>query len=177
MNNGKIYLLVPKGFLKDLRILFISILIFFLIDSHFAPGICLIITALVFIRRLTLNMNAERVSLVETDIVSIQKLQIPENVEVFEMSDEFSVMALLKFLETIHSMQLHPKILIIRMRFLRTIDESGIHAFKEIREQLNHNNTQLLLSSVNPYMQQLLENTRIVEKWERKTFFLILITH
>lgn len=164
MKNRKIYIHVPKGFLEDLKIIIVSFLLFYLLDSHSAPGICLIIISLVFIRRITLNTEADKVSLSEIDFVSIQQLQIPKKVEVFEISNEFSVMALYRFIETISSMQLHPKVLIIRMRFLKTIDENTIHALKEIKKQLNKDNTQLLFSSVNPDIHQLFEKSGLIEK-------------
>lgn len=164
MKDRKIYILVPKGLLKDLLTIIVSFLFFYLLDTHSAPGICLIVTSLVLIRRITLNTEADRVSLSETDVVSIQQLQIPSKVEVFEISNEFSVMALYKLIETIRSMQFHPQVLIIRMRFLKTLDESGIYALKEISKQLKHDYTQLLLSSVNPDMQRLFENAGFIEK-------------
>lgn len=43
----------------------------------------------------------------------------------------------------------HPKVLIIRMRHVPLIDATGIHALKDVNQQLKKRRIKLLLSEVN----------------------------
>lgn len=162
MNTNRFYILIPPPVLNDLLIIICTFIFFYLIDIKTAVGITVIITCLLLFRRANVN-NIETCSETE-DAVFMGNIIAPKEVEIFEMRSGLMTMSLYRFVETMRSMHNHPKILIIRMRFVKTIDESDIHALKEISKQLMDDNTRLLFSSVNSKIQRLFESSGITEK-------------
>jgi SulP family sulfate permease len=69
-------------------------------------------------------------------------------VEVFEIEGPLFFGAAYKFREEIKILQNKPKALILRMRFVPYIDETGLHAIEEFFEATEKSGTKLVLSGV-----------------------------
>jgi SulP family sulfate permease len=73
---------------------------------------------------------------------------IPEGVEVFEISGPFFFGAASKFKDAMHIVEKPPKIRIIRMRRVLSIDATGLNMTKELLADCRKTGTRLILSGV-----------------------------
>jgi SulP family sulfate permease len=81
---------------------------------------------------------------------------IPEGVEVFEIYGPFFFAAVEKFKTALSRIHLVPKVLILRMRHVLTIDATGIRALEDILAKAKRDETVLILSGVKPHVHEIL---------------------
>ncbi len=81
---------------------------------------------------------------------------IPDGVEVFEIYGPFFFAAVEKFKTALSRIHLVPKVLILRMRHVLTIDATGIRALEDILAKSKREGTILLLSGVKPHVHEIL---------------------
>jgi SulP family sulfate permease len=74
--------------------------------------------------------------------------KVPEGVEVFEITGPFFFGAASKFKDAMHIIENPPKIRIIRMRKVLSIDATGLNMMKELLSDCNKTGTTLILSGV-----------------------------
>jgi SulP family sulfate permease len=88
------------------------------------------------------------------DSLSISKKIIPNGVEVFEINGSFFFGATDRFKDELKSLGQTPKVLILRMRHVLTIDATGIRALEDIISKCNTDECHVILSGVHaqPYM-------------------------
>jgi len=84
----------------------------------------------------------------EEDPNAIVTRKVPEGVEVFEISGPFFFGAATKFRDAMHIVEKAPKIRIIRMRKVLSIDATGLNMMRELLKDSNHSATRLILSGV-----------------------------
>jgi SulP family sulfate permease len=75
-------------------------------------------------------------------------LDIPEGVDIFEVNGPFFFAAAEKFKSTLNIIETKPKVLILRMRNVLSIDATGLKALKEVVLQCQKDGIHLLLSGV-----------------------------
>ena len=75
-------------------------------------------------------------------------LDIPGGVEIFEVNGPFFFAAAEKFKSTLNIIETKPKVLILRMRNVLSIDATGLKALKEVVLQCQKDGIRLLLSGV-----------------------------
>ncbi len=84
----------------------------------------------------------------EEDALAISSRQIPEGVEVFEIYGPFFFGAANQFTDTLSIVKKPPKILILRMRHILTIDATALRALEDVCDKTRREGTRLLLSGV-----------------------------
>ena len=75
-------------------------------------------------------------------------LDIPEGVAIFEVNGPFFFAAAEKFKTTLNIIETKPKVLILRMRNVLSIDATGLRILKEVILQCQKDGTYLLLSGI-----------------------------
>ncbi len=149
----------PAG---DLVILLLTFFLTILVDLVTAIEVGLIFAAFLFINRIASESHTSDVkeAFIEEETpreASAQAhLHIPDGVEVFEIYGSFFFAAAEKFKNTLTSIHTKPKVLILRMRHLMTIDATGVRALTDIWEKAHREGTQLVLSGVNPHVHRIL---------------------
>ena len=75
-------------------------------------------------------------------------IDIPEGVEVFEIYGSLFFGAVSQFKESIRFVAKKPKVLILRMRDVPTIDASAMHILEELAEEARDRNYSIVFSAV-----------------------------
>jgi SulP family sulfate permease len=97
------------------------------------------------------------------DVEEITNYNIPDHVEVFEITGPLFFGAAYKFKEAMKFIEKAPKILIIRMSRVPIIDATGIKTIKEVYRESKHRGTKLILSEVHSgQVMQELKNARLL---------------
>lgn len=86
----------------------------------------------------------------------VSTLSVPEEIEVFEIYGPFFFAATEKFKTALSAIHRVPKVLILRMRHVPTIDATGIRALEDVLGKAKRDGTILLLSGVKPHVHGIL---------------------
>jgi SulP family sulfate permease len=170
MSEWKSFISIMRGNKSDAAVLITTFLLTVLIDLTMAIEIGMVMSAFLFMRRMTQisNVNIITDELNEAseadDPLAINKYHVPADVEVFEINGPFFFGAAYKFKDSMRFIEKPPKILIIRMRYVPIIDATGIHTLEEVFHQAEKNGTKLIISGIQPKVYDVLRKHRLVFK-------------
>src|SRR5690606_13457739 len=83
-----------------------------------------------------------------SDPGAITVRDVPAGVEVYEINGPFFFGIADRLKDTLHNLELPPKIFILRMRRVTAIDATAMHALGEFHDKCRHEGTTLLLAGV-----------------------------
>ncbi len=140
---------------KDIFVLLAVFITTVLINITVALQVGMILAAFLFMKQMSdlsdvvsptpfFKENGEEVD----DPEAIDKQDVPEGVEVFEINGPFFFGVADRLKNLLNQIEKPPKIFILRMRKVPAIDASGMHALEEFHLECKKQNTQLLLSGV-----------------------------
>jgi sulfate permease, SulP family len=89
---------------------------------------------------------------------------VPEGVEIFEINGPFFFGAAEKFRDTLAEIKKKPKVLILQMRHVPTIDATAISALESVVTQSQRDKTQVIFAGVSKRVFKSLQRTDIVER-------------
>jgi len=162
---------------QDIAVLLTTFLLTVFVDLTTAIEAGIILAAFLFISNLVKNSRAKHLkeSLLESedpnDPLAISLRSVPEDIEVFEIYGPFFFAATEKFKNALGSINRIPKVLILRMRHVPTIDASGIRALDDILAKSKREKTQLFLSGVKPHLLHILKRSGFLGRLEEKNAF------
>lgn len=84
----------------------------------------------------------------DDDPLSINRRVVPVGVEVFEIEGSLFFGAADKFKDALTQVGVRPKVLILRMRHVLSLDATALHALEDVWSQTRREGTQLVLSGV-----------------------------
>ena len=153
MSEWKNFLAITKGSRSDLAVLLTAFTLTILVDLTVAIEIGFLLAVFLFMRKLIQSTSVKILSIDKEEInnTGIQekdKYQIPEAVEVFEVTGPLFFGAAYKFKDAIRVIGKTPRYLIIRMRDIPVIDATGINAIKEVHKEIKKQGVKLILSEV-----------------------------
>ena len=140
----------PKS---DVMVMLVSFFLTVIIDLTVAIEVGVLLAAVLFIKRMSDVAEVEAVSsaLKDDDDEAARNTlgrQVPKGVLVYELAGSLFFGAVDKFKETMNRISEKPKILILRMRSVSSIDAAGINMIEDLLKRCNSEGTQLLLSGV-----------------------------
>jgi SulP family sulfate permease len=147
-------LTAPKS---DVAVLLTTFLLTVLVDLTTAIEVGMVLAAFLFMRRMAEVTNVSIVTREladgseneeENDPNSVRKRDVPQGVEVFEISGPFFFGAAEQFKDTLGQIARKPSVLIIRLRDVPAIDSTGLHILQELARRCKQDGTLLLLSDV-----------------------------
>jgi len=97
-------------------------------------------------------------------------IEIPKGVEVFELYGSLFFGAVRQFKESIRIVAAKPRVLILRMRQVLSIDASGIRVLEELAEEAKAGGYVIVFSEVSRSVYRVMRQTGFVEKVGRKNF-------
>lgn len=165
MSEWRSFISVLRTSKSDAAVLLSTFVLTVFVDLTVAIEIGMVLAIFLFMRRMTQISN---VNIITQDIndadddKAISKYKVPKGVEVFEVTGPMFFGAAYKFKESMKLMKTPPKILIIRMRFVPVIDETGLHTLKEVFQRMKGQGTKLILSGVQPGLYKELEKSRLL---------------
>ena len=162
----------PRG---DVAVLLATFLLTVFIDLTVAIQVGILLAAFLFLQ----NMSKEaRVSVV-TDTLQedeefkgrdMSKIDIPKRVEVFEVYGSLFFGAVSQFKESIRVVSKKPKVIILRMRNVPTIDASGIHILEELVNETHSAGGIVVFSAVSRAVYRVMRTSGFIELVDRKNF-------
>jgi len=141
----------PKS---DVVVLLTTFFLTVIFDLTIAIEIGMVLSVLLFMKRMAEVSNVSVVTREledeeeKPDPNSIDKKQIPEGVEVFEINGPFFFGAAKKFRDQMAIVEDPPKVRIIRMRNVPAIDATGLQTLKDFYYDAKKHKTHLILSGV-----------------------------
>jgi SulP family sulfate permease len=155
MSEYKSFISLLKGPRADVAILLSTFFLTVFVDLTFAIEIGMVLSAFLFMRNMSKASNIDIASKHDDaeeadDPKAINKYDVPDGVEVFEINGPFFFGAAYKFKESMRFIETTPKVLIIRMRHVPVIDATGLHALEEVFKYSEKRNTRFILSGIQP---------------------------
>lgn len=153
----------PKS---DVAVLLITFFLTIIFDLTIAIEVGLIIACLLFMRRMAETTDVKVIMNEidpndELDIASgnLEHLTIPEGVEVYEINGPYFFGAGNRFEEIMAAFGDRPKVRVIRMRKVPFVDSTGIHNLQNLCIMSQKEGIQIVLSGVNPKVQEVLDKS------------------
>lgn len=141
---------LPKS---DVVVMLVAFFLTVIIDLTVAIEVGVLLAAVLFIKRMSDVAEVETVtSAIKADDEEVTHTefarQVPKGVVVYELAGSLFFGAVDKFKETLNRIAVKPKILILRMRSVSSIDAAGINMIEDLLNHCKDDGTQLLLSGV-----------------------------
>jgi sulfate permease, SulP family len=141
----------PKS---DVAVLLTTFFLTVIFDLTIAIEIGMVLSVLLFMKRMAEVSNVSVITRElkdeeeQPDPNAINKKQIPDDVEVFEINGPFFFGAGKKFKDQMSIVEETPKVRIIRMRNVPAIDATGLQTLKDFYNDAKKKNMHLILSGV-----------------------------
>ena len=154
MSEVKVFRELLKSPRSDVIVLVTTFGLTVVFDLTLAIEIGMLLSVVLFMQRMAQLSNVGVItkdlkdSDEEEDPNTIVTRKVPDGVEVFEFNGPFFFGAASKFREAMHIVEKSPKIRIIRMRNVLSIDATGLNMMKELLKECNKAETRLILSGV-----------------------------
>ncbi len=156
MSEIHIFIKLLKSPKSDIAVLITTFLLTVLIDLTVAIQIGVVMAAFLFMHRMA---NATQLKFFSEDSdpedpLAISKKVVPQGVEVFEINGPFFFGAADRFKDQLKSLGRSPKVLVLRMRHVLTIDATGIRALEDVIINTKKEGCNVVLSGVHaqPYI-------------------------
>ncbi len=154
MSEIKVFQELLKSPRSDVIVLLTTFGLTVVFDLTLAIEIGMLLSVVLFMQRMAQLSNVGVItkdlkdSDEEDDPNTIVTRKVPEGVEVFEFNGPFFFGAASKFREAMHIVEKAPKIRIIRMRNVLSIDATGLNLMRELFKDCKKADTRLILSGV-----------------------------
>ena len=164
MSEWKEFRDLLAGGRSDAAVLVVTFLLTVVIDLTVAIQVGVVLAAFLFMQRMSNTTEVTKVTETlidedESETRDMSKLEVPKNVEVFEIYGSLFFGAIERFKDAMRSVEKRPRVLILRMRHVQTIDASGLHSLEELLESTKRRGIALIISAARPGVRALMERT------------------
>lgn len=168
---------------SDVAVLLVTFFLTVLVDLTVAIEIGMVLSAFLFMHRMSevTAVSAVTRALREEDLrqgdVPLEALtarNVPEGVEVFEISGAFFFGAAEAFRETISQVARKPKVLIIRLRDVTLLDATGLRALRDVVRRGKAERTLVLLAEIHAQPRETLDRSPLIEELGEGQIYLTL---
>ncbi|MBI9021429.1 MAG: sulfate permease [Verrucomicrobia bacterium] len=133
-------------------------------DLTVAIGTGVVLSAFLFMRRMETVTQAGIIHLDdENEEEKTVPLDVPQNVEVFEIDGPFFFGAASMFQDEIRKIKM-PKVLILRLRHVPAIDATGLRALEEMVDSTRRTGTILLISGIHKQPTDAMKKAGLIQK-------------
>ena len=162
----------PRG---DVAVLLATFLLTVFIELTVAIEVGILLAAFLFLQKMSKETQVNLITGTldedeEFKTRDMSKIDIPAGVEVFEVYGSLFFGAVSQFKESIRIVAKKPKVLIIRMRHMPTIDASGIRVLEELAEEARDNGYILVFSAVSRSVYRVMRQSGFVELVGKENF-------
>ncbi len=162
----------PRG---DVAVLLVTFFLTVFIELTVAIQVGILLAAFLFLQRMSTQTSASLITdnLKEDEEFKardMSAIEIPKGVEVFEIYGSLFFGAVRQFKESIRVVARKPKVLILRMRQVPSIDASGIHVLEELAAEVHANGQLLIFSAVSGEVHNVMRQSGFVEKVGENNF-------
>jgi SulP family sulfate permease len=136
MSEWKSFLSVTRGPKSDAIVLLSTFILTVMVDLIVAIEIGMVLAAFLFMRNMTQASKVEILSGLDPQKEGkdndADKYKVPQGVDVFEISGPLFFGAAYKFKESMKLLEKRPEVLILRMRHVSIIDETGLYTLSQV---------------------------------------------
>ncbi|MBL1213588.1 MAG: sulfate permease [Ignavibacteriae bacterium] len=177
MSEIHIFKRLLKSPRSDVAVLLTTFGLTVIFDLTVAIEIGMILAVFLFMRRMA---NVSNINIITREIKdidepedenAIQNKMVPEGVEVYEINGPFFFGAATKFKDVMLRVENPPKVMILRMRNVPTIDASGLNLLSEIIRDNNKRNIHLVFSGVHEQLMYALTQYKLIEEIGEENIF------
>lgn len=145
----------------DRIVLVVTFLLTVLIDLTVAIEVGVVLSALLFMKRMS-ETNSDITASIDADLIELHP-DISKEIGIYEISGPFFFASAKAYCEVIKSMGNRSKIMIIRMRHVPFVDSTGLNNLRDTVENLHHSGIVVLLSGVRPSVANELERSGLTK--------------
>jgi len=156
MSEWHLFVRLLKTPRSDVLVLITTFALTVFVDLIIAIEVGVVLAALLFMKRMAETTQISKVGISlndqeeETDDpLALRLRQVPAGVEVYEIAGPFFFGAADKFKNALAMVSGRPKVLILRLRHVPTIDATALQALETLYQRSLRMNTRLILSGVN----------------------------
>jgi SulP family sulfate permease len=171
MSETHLFIKMFRGPKSDILVLISTFLLTVLVDLTVAIQVGVVLAALLFMRRMAevtqvgyVTRMLEEEEENPDDPLSLSRRRVPDGVEVFEVSGPFFFGAADKFKNAISAVKEKPRILILRMRHVLSLDATAMQALESVYSRTHREQTTLILSGVHAQPLIVLERSGLLDK-------------
>lgn len=177
MSEWRTFRAILRGQRSDVIVMLTTFSLTVLFDLTIAIEIGMVLAAFLFLRRMAEVGDVRRVEeqVAELDDPrspdSLHHYPIPAGVQVFEINGPLFFGVAHKFKEAMRRVDKPPKAIVLRMRLVPTVDETGIHNLREFVHNMQARGVKVILSGVSPQLYEELHEARILFLVGKKNVF------
>lgn len=150
---------------SDVVVLLVTFVLTVLVDLNFAIQAGISLAAILFINTSMKSVVIKSYEEEDTsDPDATEKKVIPDGVKVYEIRGPLFFGITEKLIDTFTSFEETPKIFILRLRYVPTIDSAGLHSLDILVQKLREKNSTLILSGVNQNIKQYIQKSKLDKK-------------
>ena len=154
----------PRG---DVAVLLATFLLTVFIELTVAIQVGILLAAFLFLQKMSTQTQVNLITetLASDDEVlarDMSGIEIPKGVEVFEIYGSLFFGAVAQFKESIRFVARKPKVLILRMRHVPSIDASGLHLLEEMAREARDHGYILVFSAVSQHVYEAMRDSGLV---------------
>ncbi len=162
MSEWRSFLSILKGSYFDMLILLTTFFITVFYDLTLAIEIGILLSAVLFMKRISDISEKRIVNIIDTDLIENYS-DLPESIKIYEISGPLFFASARRYSEAIEEIGLTCEVLIIRMRHVSFIDQTGLYNLKDTVKILKNKNIKILLSGVNDEIKKELINYHLTK--------------
>jgi SulP family sulfate permease len=159
----------PKS---DIAVLLVTFFLTVLVDLTVAIQAGVVLAAVLFMKRMAevtqvgyiTSMMEDEEDTSDQDPNSIKRYSVPPGVEVFEVNGPFFFGAADRFKHVLSLIVRKPKVLILRMRTVLSMDATALRALEEVYEQTQRDGAILVLAGVHTQPMIAMDKSGLLEK-------------
>ena len=178
MSEWHSFLMVLKSPKSDVLVLLSTFFLTVAVDLTSAIQTGVVLSSLLFMRQMAMATNVEVLSREFVDEEdaddpnAINKKEVPPGVEVYEINGPFFFGASYKFIEAMRETgKATPKIRILRMRNVPSIDATGLQVLKEQYKNSSKRGTAFIISGINSQPYAALERSGLLQMIGKENVF------
>lgn len=166
MSEWRSFVAILKGSVFDVVVLLSTFFLTVFVDLTIAIEVGVVLSAILFMKRMTDIGEKRDTNIIDTDVMEDYST-LPSGVSVYEVSGPFFFGSARRYSEVILATGIDSKFLIIRMRHVSFIDQTGLHNLKGSLKILQEHKVKVILSGVHPSVFKELNsglNNKVLEK-------------
>lgn len=162
MSEWRSFVSILKGSYFDIIVLLSTFFLTVLVDLTIAIQIGVVLSAVLFMKRMADFSEKRNDNIIDKDIIEDYS-KLPEGLSIYEISGPLFFASARRYSEVIEEIGIKSKVLIIRMRHVSFIDQTGIHNLSETIKILNKKEVVIILSGVNNSVMKEIQRAKINE--------------
>ncbi|QQS40378.1 MAG: STAS domain-containing protein [Acidobacteriota bacterium] len=175
MSEWREFLYLSKSTKSDLAVLLITFFLTVLVDLTTAIQVGVLLAAFLYLQRMSTNTQLRDISenfreRDDSEARDMSKISIPPGVEAFEIYGSLFFGAVEHFRDALRRVSGRPRVLILRMRDVLSIDASGLHSLSDLHNDLQRHGTVLVFSAISPPVFQLMKRSGFVDSVGKDKF-------